>query len=88
MQGDLDETDEAAVADARDLLDRVRRALPGELEGDVLPMLDIMERGMDAAERGEDPNQAFESDTDAFEEVFAAAEAIEAYQAEECAEAP
>ena len=35
MQGDLDESDEGAVADARALVDRAQRALPRSLEGDV-----------------------------------------------------
>ena len=88
MQGDLDENDEAAVADARDLIDRAQRALPRSLEEDVSPMLDLMERGISAAEEGEDPNEVFDSDESSLDDVMGAAQAILDYQEEECGVTP
>jgi hypothetical protein len=84
MQGDLDENDEEAVAEARTLIDRAQRALPRSLEDDVAPMLDLMERGIRAAEEGEDPNEVIESDETSLDDVMGAAEAIRDYQQEEC----
>ena len=83
MQGDLDESDPAAVAEARDLVDRAQRALPESLEDDVAPMLELMDRGIDAAEDGDDPNEVF-SDSDTAEVALDAAKALDDYQTAEC----
>ena len=88
MQGDLDENDEVAVAEARELIDRAQRSLPRSLEEDVEPMLDLMERGIRAAEEGEDPNEVIESDESSLDDVMGAAQAILDYQQEECGVTP
>jgi hypothetical protein len=84
MQGDLDENDPAAVAEARDLVDRAQQALPESLEEDVAPMLDLMARGIDAAEDGGDPNEVFASDEETAQVAREAASALDTYQSEEC----
>lgn len=87
MQGDLDENDEEAVAEARTLVERAQRALPRSLEEDVAPMLDLMERGISAAEEGEDPNEVIADET-SLDDVMGAAEAIRDHQQEECGVTP
>ena len=88
MQGDLDETDDDAVAEARVLIDRAQRVLPSSLRTDVGPMLDLMERGIAAAEDGDDPNSVFGNNDESLAVMMDAAEAMQDYRVEECGADP